>query len=200
MHAPRPLTFLPFALVSLALSASRPALAQRFYDSGTVSVALERGFGIHHVRQSRDNPDTTTNATTIGIGWYGALTPFHWTRAAIDVFVVPQLSVGGSLAFFSQSGDADSDGVLFAPRVGYAIPLSRVFAFWPRGGITLYDVGNRSVFGPAGEAMFLALPSPNWGILFGATLDLGLFGSVGNDNDYSDISFAIPAVGVLGVL
>lgn len=194
-------TLLGSTIVGLSLLSAPTAFAQPFYESGEVSVALERGFGIHYVHSEIDLPgpagDFEFDGTTFGIGWYGALTPLHWTRAAVDVFVIDQLSVGGSLAFFSQSGDADGDGILFAPRVGYAIPLSRIFTFWPRGGLIFYDVGDRSIFGLAGEAMFVVSPQPSWGVLFGPTLDLGFVGD-DNDNDASEIALGFPAVGLMG--
>jgi hypothetical protein len=187
------------AIASVLTLAAR-SNAQPFYDAGEISVALERGFGIHHVSESGENDagqEWDSSSTVIGIGWAGAVTPFHWTRAAIDGFIIDQLSLGGSIGFYSQSGDSDGNGFLFAPRVGYAIPLSRVFTFWPRGGLTYYDQGDRSVFGLSGEAMFVASPDPSWGILFGPTLDLGFFGDDG-DNDYTAIAIGFPAVGIMG--
>jgi hypothetical protein len=187
--------FAALAVIALGLTAA-PSHAQHFYDAGKISVALERGFGIHHV--SRDQEPNDFDGTTIGIGWYGALTPFHYTRAALDGFIMDQLSLGGSLGFFSQSGDPDADGFLFAPRVGYAIPISRVFTFWPRGGLTYWDFANTSVFALSGEAMFVASPSPNWGILFGPTIDIGFMGESGDDDDFSEIAIGFPAVGLMG--
>jgi hypothetical protein len=186
------------SLFLLALSA--PGAAQPFYDAGEISVALERGFGIHHVSQNweQDNgAESGNDATVIGIGWAGALTPLHYTRAAVDGFIMDQLSLGGSFGFFSQSGDADTSGLLIAPRVGYAIPLSDIFTFWPRGGLTFYDFGNQSLFALTGEAMFVASPHPNWGILFGPTIDLGFAGEQG-DADYSAFAIGFPAVGLMG--
>jgi hypothetical protein len=174
--------------------------AQAFYDSGEVSIAIERALGIHYVHSSWDGPgpgDYEFDGTTIGLGWYGALSPLHWSRAAVDVFVIDQLSVGGSLAFFAQSGDPDGDGFLFAPRVGYAIPLSDLFTFWPRGGITFLDVNDNSLFALSGEATFVLTPQPSWGIILAPTVDIGFIGEEG-DSDYSEFSLGIPAVGILG--
>lgn len=185
-----------------ALLMGSPAFAQSFYEAGQISVALERGFGIHHRSMNADpdsGPDRESDATTIGIGWAGAVTPLHWTRAAVDGFIKDQLSLGGSVGFFSQSGDADGSGFVLAPRVGYAIPLSRVFTFWPRGGLTFYDVGDTSLLALSAEAMFVASPDPSWGILFGPTIDLGFTGETGGDNaDYTEFSLGFPAVGLMG--
>jgi hypothetical protein len=178
---------------------SNVSLAQHFSDSGEVNLAIERALGIHYVHQSYDTPagDYEFDGTTIGIGWYGALTAFHWSRAALDVFVIDQLSVGGSLAFFAHSGDPDGDGILFAPRVGYAIPLSDLFTFWPRGGITFIDINDNNLFAFSAEAAFVLTPQPTWGIILAPTLDFGFAGEQ-NDNDYSEFAMGIPAVGILG--
>lgn len=195
-------TLLAVGSFSAVFASSGAALAQSFYDSGEVNIALERGFGIHYVHQSWDppgpGPDPEFDGTTIGIGWYGALTPLHWTRAALDVFVIDQLSVGGSIAFFAQSGDPDGDGILFAPRVGYAIPLSDLFTFWPRGGLTYYDIEDNNLFALSGEATFVLTPHESWGILLAPTIDLGFIGEAGDETDYSVFSLGIPAVGILG--
>ena len=182
------------------LTLGTPAAAEPFYGSGQISVALERGFGIHHVSQNWDpdfGPEVESDATVIGLGWAGAVTPLHYTRAALDVFLSGQLSLGGSFGFFSQSGDADASGVLIAPRVGYALPISRIFTFWPRGGLTFYDFGNQSLLALSAEAMFVASPHPNWGVLFGPTIDLGFTGEQG-DADYTAFSIGFPAVGLMG--
>lgn len=181
------------AIAAAALGSTAPAKAQAFYEAGEISVALERVFGIHH--QSWDVGDADGNNTVVGIGWTRAATPLHIPRAALDGFIIDQLSLGGSLAFFSES--EGTDGILFAPRVGYAIPLSRVFTFWPRGGLSFWDIGEASLLSLSAEAMFVATVRPGWGILFGPTLDLGFSGE-SDDRDYSDFSFGFPAVGMMG--
>lgn len=188
---------------SVLLLSARASHAQAFHESGQVSVALERAFGIHYVNSEVDRPgagdDQEFSGTSVGIGWSGALTPLQYTRAAIDGFVTDQLSLGGSLGFYSQSGeDWDASGFLLSPRVGYAIPLSRVFTFWPRGGFTYYDIEQESEFAVTGEAMFVASPQPSWGILFGLTLDLIVAGDASNDGDRSGIVIGLPAVGLMG--
>lgn len=183
------------SLVAAVLGSAASAEAQDFYDAGEISVALERVIGIHH--QSWDVGDQDGSNTVIGIGWSRPATPLHVPRAALDGFIIDQLSLGGSIAFFSISGSEDADGVLFAPRVGYAIPLSRVFTFWPRGGFSYWDIEEGSQLSLSAEAMFVATVRPGWGILFGPTLDLGLSGKRG-DTDYSDTSFALPTVGMMG--
>jgi hypothetical protein len=192
---------LSVAASAAALFTALPSHAQRFYSAGKISVALERAFGVHYAHNEVDRPgpgSDITSATAIGFGWYGAVSPYHWTRAAVDGFVIDRLSLGGSLGFFTQSGDADGDGVLFSPRVGYAVPLSSVFTFWPRGGFTFMKLNDGSMFGLSLEAMFVASPKPNWGILFGPTLDFGFIGDQGNDVDWKHFALGFPSVGIMG--
>lgn len=192
-------TMLAAGLFFAALFSASQSQAQEFYHSGKVSIALERGLGIHYVHRSIDPPgpaDFEFDGTTLGIGWYGNLTPYHQSRAALDVFVIEQLSVGGSLAFFAQTGDPDGDGILFAPRVGYAIPLSDLFTFWPRGGLTFIDIEDYSLFGLSGEAAFILTPQPSWGIILAPTFDIGFGGE--DETDVTEFSIGIPAVGLLG--
>ncbi len=195
-------TWIALTLLVLSLLVSAQASAQEtFYGAGEINVALERGFGVHYVHRNIDPPggdDFDWDGTTIGLGWYGALTPLHWARGAFDVFVIDQLSIGGSLGFYAQSGDPDGDGLIIAPRVGYAIPLSDLFTFWPRGGISYYDQDDNNLFALSGEAMFVLTPHPNWGILLGATLDIGVAGNYGDDTDFTEIALGIPSIGILG--
>lgn len=186
------------AVCTLCLTAS-PSSAQPFYRSGEISVAIERGFGIHYSSASTEvgGQEFDASYTAIGLGWAGAISPFHHSRAAIDGFVTDQLSLGGSIGFFTQSGDAEGDGFIFSPRVGYAVPLNDTFTFWPRGGLTYWDREATNVLAISGEGMFVISPTPSWGILLGLTLDLGFTGENG-DGDYTEFSLGFPAVGIMG--
>jgi hypothetical protein len=185
------------------LLGSRPVLAADFAKAGNVSVAIERTFGIHFASATVD-PDgdgpigsDSDSATAIGFGWYAPVTPIHSARAALDVFVIDRLSIGGSLAFFTQTGDNGLDGVLFSPRVGYTFELSKLVTFWPRGGLTYMKIEDSSLFGLTLEPMFVLWPRPNWGVLLGPTLDFEFIGSNGGDSERSEFSIGIPSVGLI---
>lgn len=133
-------------------------------------------------------------------------------RLAIDVFVASGFSVGGAITYVHAEGtlettdDGDSEGeedqpvfngLMFAPRVGYAIPLSPKFAIWPRAGLThtVYWASEEDDDGPETvetsqtlqftdltlEGMVAVTPVPNVAIVFGPFLDLGLTGSVSTE-------------------
>jgi hypothetical protein len=101
--------------------------------------------------------------------------------------VVEHLSLGGSVGFFtfsqSSAGSNGVTGFLFAPRVGYAIPLSPVVSFWPRVGLTYITLsGNGSGSGSSSltavtvEAPFVFAARHVY-VSVAPTLDLGVGGS-----------------------
>lgn len=80
-------------------------------------------------------------------------------RVAFDVTIIPRLTLGGAIAFgFGLGGTAETEALAgatkttrktdaptgtaigFAPRVGYILALSDMFAFWPRAGLGIYSV------------------------------------------------------------
>jgi hypothetical protein len=134
-------------------------------------------------------------------------------RLALDVFVASGFSVGGAITYVHSEGttevadDDDSEeedqptfnGIVLAPRVGYAVPLSPAFAFWPRLGVTYSnywaseenDVLDETIESTTTlsfmdltiEGMFAFTPVPNVAIVFGPFLDFGLFGSVATETE-----------------
>lgn len=80
-------------------------------------------------------------------------------RVAFDITVIPRLTLGAAIAFgFGLGGTIKNDNlngnqrttqesdaptataIGVAPRVGYILPLTEMFAFWPRGGVGIYSV------------------------------------------------------------
>jgi len=135
-------------------------------------------------------------------------------RLALDVFVASGFSVGGALTYVHSEGTTESsidgasgdeedqptfNGLVLAPRVGFAVPLSPSFAIWPRAGIThsiywasaedqtIDDEGNEITVEETQtlsfteltlEGMVAVTPVPNVAVIFGPFLELGLTGSV----------------------
>lgn len=129
-------------------------------------------------------------------------------RIGLDVFIASGFSVGGALTYVHSEGTTESaseagsdeedlpafNGIVLAPRVGYAIPLSPKFAIWPRAGITYSNYWasgeDEGLDGPVEETttltftdltiegMLAVTPAPNVAIVFGPFLDLALAGSV----------------------
>ena len=142
----------------------RQASAQEFAQAGQVVLGAERIMGVysdHLTSKPSDGNNETMNTTSVAlIGTAVALDdsgiayPASTPRFAVDVFIVPGLSLGGSIIYFNRSGSTDttlnglgtstttthdsptSATFIFAPRLGYAAQLSPLFAIWPRAGIT----------------------------------------------------------------
>jgi hypothetical protein len=187
----------------LAFCHSTAALAQDLGLQGDLTLGIERAFGFHWTTTSWDNvppdQDNDTSHTVVGIGWYRAETAHHNPRVGLDYFIVDQLSLGGSLGFWSAGGDRDGDGFMIFPRVGYVIPFGDIAGFWPRGGLAYYSEGggqnwDQLVLGAEGS--FYVRPLPDWAILFGPTMDLGVTGGVG-DADFNQHSIGL-TFGLLG--
>jgi hypothetical protein len=191
----------PLAAALAQLTLTNAASAQNYYRAGKVSLSIERAFGIHHVSNHYDpevGADRSDASTSVGLGWHEPLSAFHSARIAIDGFVTDRLSLGGAFGAFWHSGDNETDGFILAPRIGYVIPISRSFSFWPRGGVSYARVGDRTLFGFTAEAMFVASPSPDWHILFGPTMDVAPFGRSDPNTDWTQIAISFPTVGIMG--
>ncbi|MDP9035293.1 MAG: hypothetical protein M3O50_10840 [Myxococcota bacterium] len=82
--------------------------------------------------------------------------PTFRLQPALDYFVVPNVSIGGTLVLgYDSNNKATTVGI--AGRVGYEIVLSDTWSFWPRAGLTLTSV---------------SVPAPNSGGGSGLALDV----------------------------
>lgn len=129
------------------------ALAEPFAAHGTFAVGVERVFGIDYTHETTTAPGSTQESkrSTTSIAFLGSMptTMSLLPRLNFDVFLGPGVSLGGGLMYQhsgvgnTPAGSAttrDSSGsyFLFAPRVGFGIPLNDTFAIWPRLGISYY--------------------------------------------------------------
>ena len=119
-----PARSLPACLVAALALASAPAHADepagheaRFGDQGTVAFGGDLGIG---GEQGLDHGYDTRVELELD--------------PSIDVFVARRLSlgVGSVLAYSFARSSASASLVAVSPRVGYAVPLGRLFALWPR--------------------------------------------------------------------
>jgi hypothetical protein len=206
---------LAIAVSSIATVA--PALAQEggFGKTGQIMISAERLFGLTFpsvVTEDGDSHDKTTQSRTNIALLFTPLSavqsPYEIPRAAIDFNVASGFTVGGAIGFMSSTGktkfepamppprpdrdDATITMFLFTPRIGYVLPLSPMFGFWPRAGITYYSIsaentstGNMPVtikqttngFAVDIEPMFVITPVNHFGITVGPTVDLPLSGT-----------------------
>jgi hypothetical protein len=120
---------------------------------------------------SQNGIDITSSNSGVGIGilWSQSLALSNGTipdvqtipRVAFDYTIIDHLTLGGALALGfgldsknsnesvtnSVKTTAKTDGpsawaIGFAPRVGYVLPFSEHWAFWPRAGVGIYHVSS----------------------------------------------------------
>ena len=71
----------------------------------------------------------------------GALTTLSLAPAA-DYFVLPNLSLGGSVGvYYAHAGESSGSRFTIGPRVGYNFEVSRLLSVWPRLGISYAHTG-----------------------------------------------------------
>ncbi len=166
-------TLVASVIVSVCLG-SGAAAAQEFGAPGQVVLGAERLTGVYsdHLKSTTTltdidgNPtgtevETSTDSTSISllgvptvIGDSPMNLPSSTPRLALDVFVAPGLSIGGSFVYMRRTGSQDrkytpstagtnrnedlptGSTLLFSPRIGYAALVTPGFAIWPRAGIT----------------------------------------------------------------
>jgi hypothetical protein len=195
------------------------------------ALGIERGFSISHASQSTevDNATSTDSATTLGRGL--GLTVFDLTstpRVGIDYIMDGGLTLGGGIGYASVSGSSETEvggmsvesdgptfsGLVFAPRVGYAMPLADSLDLWPRGGITYASLsaestttdpltGNEETSESSSSDVFLTLEvpllvyaAPNLGFLIAPTFDYSLSHTDEFDGEESDADVSLWALGL----
>lgn len=207
-------------LLALGLTAltTREAKAQEetLPGQGSVVFGAERMFGIYSYKGTaeRDNAKYTQNGTQFSLLWGangtsgGVENNFDaMPRIGVDFFVTEGLSLGGSIGYYTSSGEQklevpgqptdsedldDLTAVAFAPRVGYLIPLGERAGFWPRGGITYVsfkdeqpdnDKTTITSWQLSAEAMFFLAPVEHFAFVLGPVIDFPIGGTVETENN-----------------
>lgn len=130
-------------LGALALFVATPARSAVAAPPGTVSVAVERLFGVSRLTLDEGSgasySDTSLSLFSPVSGRAGYSAP----RLALDFMTPSGVSIGGAVGYQSDGLDGPGDAWLLAPRVGYFARPSRDFGVWPRAGIThlAFDYG-----------------------------------------------------------
>jgi hypothetical protein len=192
-----------FAAVT-TLTISGTALAD-IAPQGTMVLGAERLFGI--VGTGTDTDGVDSDSTRISLLWGGGpvspigpmAAPYDRSRIAFDYFIIDNLSLGGSLGFYSWSASVEDDdtgdggGFLLSPRVGYMVDITDMLGFWPRGGFTYVrdSVEDPDVVATATalsvEAPLYILIGRTLAINVGLTIDLGLGGEIEQDAPLPDV-------------
>jgi hypothetical protein len=158
--------------------------------------------------------DSTKSGTQVNLLWgsqaasgTGFGNPASIPRLGGDYFVTEMISIGGSLGYSTSSGSQKDNNsgvsqdtptytlVALSPRVGFGIPITGSFTFWPRVGFqyvngksTTKNVANNgtsteasdstTLYGLFVEGMFVYAPVPHFGFGFGPIIELGLGGGI----------------------
>jgi hypothetical protein len=117
-------------------------------------------------RNNTTETDKASATTTVGLLWNSGTgsgkvaVAYLIPRVGIDFTVIDGLTVGGNIGYTHSSGSYESttkngsvsttvsgdtgtsSGFLFAPRVGYILPLGAPIGLWLRGGLTYYNHSN----------------------------------------------------------
>jgi hypothetical protein len=187
---------------------SSPARAEgELGQAGTFAISAERLFGVTFasVTGQRAGVDVSAKQTLISLLNNGSASTsgdrfasaYSTARIGADYFIIPGLSVGGNLGFFTFS-DSNSDGsttqdagngngILVAGRAGYAYMFTPKLGIWPRGGLTYMgghaENADASVQNGATalaltlEVPFVITPMPHLAFLIYPFWDIGLSGS-----------------------
>ncbi len=191
-------------LASSAFAVTATARAQILGAPGTVAIGVENvtGFDATTVKYNDATNVEITNSTT-----QLSLLLKTGARIGVHYFIIPQVSLGGSLGYESFSGsvtqpdvggsysqDKQTDSVfLLRFRAGYLLPLSNTAGFWFRAGpgvnrtsshpdvLTPYVV--TETFWTVGlDILFVYAPVPVVGFFAGPTGDLSFVGRHSEDN------------------
>jgi hypothetical protein len=171
-----------------------------FGHAHQIVISSERLFGYVHASTTRsvggmDVTSTSDNITFFSNPLAGLTSTYSMPRVAFDGFAIDGLSLGASASFFSSSlpsangtNSTSFMGFMLTPRIGYALPLSRVVALWPRAGLTYLSLTSSSSaamstsstssrYALTIEAPFTFVLAEHMAATVGPTLDLGLGGS-----------------------
>ena len=199
---------LSFAILASTAAVSSESLAQsgtHFGDRGQLILSADRLVPVFsYDRRATDvsvggvRTETSVSNSSISLLWGNGLNPHTVPRVAFDYTVIRGLTVGGSAVValgvggstevrrngVSVNNDSPSTTLFgFAPRVGYILPITDAFAFWPRGGFAFYHVSQKfptdndrtqseTLFSLDLDPQFVVTPVPHFGFHFGPLVNL----------------------------
>ena len=214
------------AVMSVSLVMSAQAGAQQvFGDQGQFIVSADRVMGYTHDVQTvePDAPDAEVTVTSDNFAFLGqgdVLSEFMFPRVSFDYTVIDGLTLGGSLAFWTQSGETEtqtpfgsatadnptSTFFVFAPRIGYIFMFSEHVGIWPRGGFSFFtgstedpvtngDI-SRNGFGFNVDVPFAFVPLEHTAIYVGPGFDVSLGAGGETDPGNTEYNLSILDFGI----
>jgi len=153
----------------LAISAERVAGVTSMSSTSSTTTTFSSPSGSSSLNGTTVKQDADETSTSANLLWNGGATNvFAIPRLAIDGFVGPQITLGGSAGYMSRGGStktstvtttsgsrtplstsADDDlpdvsGFVLSPRLGVVVTLGPRAALWLRGGITYFQTSLES--------------------------------------------------------
>jgi hypothetical protein len=153
----------------LVISAERIAGVTSMSSSASTTTTFSASNGSTTSNGGTLTENYDESATGVNLLWNGgASNVFAIPRIAIDGFVAPQVTLGGSAGFMSRSGstktarvatapgsttrlssNSDDDlpdvtAFVVSPRLGVVVPLGPKVALWMRGGVTYFQTSLES--------------------------------------------------------
>jgi hypothetical protein len=213
-----PPTVAALGLLLVAKPASAQAAGQgRFGEARQMAITAENllGFSSETVTRHDQPPapfsDDSNTTTRIGFlfGSHDGSTVPSGVRVGVHYFIIPSLSLGGTVGFESRGGSVSvrdpqtgatvsqskqgDTAFVFLPKVGYALMLSDVLGFWFRGGLgyatnTLHpqaaNPGHESLsfWLASAEALFVVTPLPHFGFYVGPGAEMSFSGTFSDTN------------------
>jgi hypothetical protein len=210
----------------LTAGAAYGQTAAAFGDQGQFIISADRLMPLFaYENDKQTNADGSTDSQTVTSMAFVTHGPTYVTiynvpRFALDYTVWQHLTVGGSAWVYFQPGNSsthtepgqpnvttDQPKVTYwglAPRAGWILHLSDLFAFWPRGGISFNQIvtsatrhnGNVTVsetntvtqWAVDLEPMFAITPVPHVAFTAGPVVDIPFGGSVSQSANGTTVS------------
>jgi hypothetical protein len=183
-----------------------PAHAGGLHEGPSIAISGERLTTFSHTSISGDVPDEDRTSVAL-FARHTEVMPFQLPRLALDGFLTPSLTLGGTLSFGSYSFDpGDVDVFTLQPRVGYVVPIGGSVDFWLKGGLSYYSMDSGAVeesgLGLSGAFDFVIDLAPNFGISLGPSIDFGIMGERSSPAGDVDVNYTTLAlnVGLVGWL
>lgn len=202
---------------------------ERFGTKGQLAITAENLFEFSSEKLTQPDPtgDQSVTSNRFGFLWSSrgdVLSP-RGPQVGGHYFVIPSLSIGGTIGYESRGSTVGARGVsrdggstssfVLLPKVGYALMLNDTIGFWFRGGPGFTRVGTDDNNGTttslalwtlAADALFVVTPVTHFGFYIGPQGEISFTGSQTTTNNRNgglsvsrDTSFRSLSLGV-GVL
>lgn len=162
-------------------------------------ITFENLIGYDNQKEKYDSDTSSASELFASKRW--GLFPSRMVRFGYHHVFESLVTVGSGLGFWylgsaSESQQARDNAITqfeLRPRVGLAIPASRLFGIWPRVGASLlYRSGHDYsawMLSPSVDLLGVFTPVDHFGLMGGLTLDIGAAGKAGPKDEKVDARY-----------